>query len=142
MKILAVILLLTPFLASAKTEKGVIANVLPDKLILSMNCEARTNLHAKKPFLFYTCKNLNDGKYFMEFRLNDSDIAASFRKNSPDVVINESLFKSYTLYEIGGKNAKGEPLRSAHYCTKDLCLDLVADYEVSVKESITSQLKK
>jgi len=55
----------------------------------------------------------------------------------------DSLFQlvSYTLYEITGKDSNGDQQQSVHYCTKELCLDLVGEYEKSVEESITSQLQ-
>lgn len=77
----------------------------------------------------------------MEFRLNDGNLVASFKQSAPDVVINESQFKSYTLYEVVGKDSDGNQQKSAHYCTKALCLDLVGEYEKSTKSSITSQLR-
>lgn len=141
MKIFSIILLFFIFHCSAKAEQGVVVKILPDKLILSINCEARTDLQAEKPYLFYTCKNSDNGRYFMEFRLNDGDLVANFTQHSPDAVISESQFKSYTLYEITARDSKGKQLQSAHYCTKELCLDLVGDYEKSVKASITSQLQ-
>lgn len=141
MKLLSILLLLIAFHSSVKADQGVVVKILPDTLILPASCEARTNLQAKKAYVFYSCKNSDNGMYFMEFRLNDEDLAASFEQNSPDVVIHESTFKSYTLYEITGKDSEGNQQISAHYCTKALCLDLVGQYEESLKASITSQLK-
>jgi len=142
MKIFAMILLLFTFNSSATVEKGVAVKILPDQLTLSIGCVAQTNLQAKKPFLFYTCKNSKNGRYFMEFRLNESDLAANFKRHSPDAIINKSTFKSYTVYDIVGKDSNGDQQKSIHYCTKELCLDLVGEYEQSVKESITSQLQR
>jgi hypothetical protein len=142
MKIFSIILLLFTFHSSAKAKKGVVVNILPDKVVLPTGCEARTDLQAEKPYVFYTCKNSDNGMYFLEFRLNDGGLVNSFKKNSPDAVINESKFKSYTLYDISGKGSNGEQLKSVHYCTKDLCLDLVGEYEKSTKASITSQLQR
>ena len=138
----SILLLLVTFHSSAKAEKGVVVKILPDKLTLSIDCEARTDLQAEQPFVFFTCKNSDDGMYFMEFRLNDKGLAASFNSNSPNTVVNESQFKAYTLYEITAKDANGQQQESAHYCTKELCLDLVGEYEKSVKDSITAQLQK
>ena len=142
MKIFGIILLLFTFHSSAQAEKGVVVKILPDKLTLSVDCEARTNLRAEKPYLFYSCKNSDNGRYFFEFRLNDGDLVANFNQNSPDIVINESKFKSYTLYDITGKDSNGDQQKSVHYCTKSLCLDLVGEYEKSIEASITSQLQR
>ncbi|GAW98005.1 MULTISPECIES: hypothetical protein [Colwellia] len=76
----------------------------------------------------------------MDFRLNDIDLVADFEKNSAEVDVNEIKFKAYTLYEILAKSEDGEEFKFVSYCTKDVCLDLVGDYEQSVKASITSQL--
>lgn len=141
MKLLSILLLLITFHSAAKAINGVVVKILPDTIVLPASCEARTNLQAKKAFVFYSCKNSDNTMYFMEFRLNDGDLVASFKRNSPDVVINESTFKSYSLYEITGKDAEGNQQTSAHYCTKELCLDLVGQYEELLKASITSQLK-
>jgi hypothetical protein len=137
-----IILLLFTFHSSAKAEKGVVVKILPDKLTLSIDCEAQTDLQAQQPFVFYTCQNPDSGMYFMEFRLNDKGLAAGFNRNSPNTVVNESQFKSYTLYEITAKDSNGKLQESAHYCTKELCLDLVGEFKKSVKDSITAQLQQ
>lgn len=141
MKTITIILLLITFTAAAKAEKGVVVKVLPDKITLPVSCEAQTNLKAKNPYLFYTCRNASQGLYFLEFRLNDGNLVENFKKNSPNIVINESQFTVYSLYDINGEDTKGNKQISAHYCTQELCLDLVGDYEQSLKASITSQLK-
>jgi hypothetical protein len=141
MKIFGIILLLISFHSSAVDEKGVVVKILPDKLTLSIDCEARTDLRAERPYVFYTCKNSDNGMYFLEFRLNDMDLVADFKRNSPNAVVNESKFKSYSLFEITAKDSNGKQQKSVHYCTKELCLDLVGDYEQSIQSSITSQLQ-
>ena len=81
--------------------------------------------------------------YFYNFRLNNIDLVADFNKSSTDVVINESQFNSYTLYELTAINSDDRPIKFVSYCTKELCLDLVSDDELekSVQDSITSQLR-
>jgi len=143
MKIFSIILLFITFNTSAMAVKGVVVNILPDKLTLSIDCEAQVKLQRLKsePEKFsvgYSCKN---GSYYMDFRLNDVDIVADFEKNSAEVAVNETMFKTYTLYEILAKSEGGEEFKFVSYCTKDVCLDLVGDYEQSVKSSITSQLR-
>ena len=141
MKILGIILILITFNSSAKSEKGVVVKILPDKLVLSIDCEAKANLLEEKASVLYTCKNSEGGKYFMDFRLNDLDLVADFKRSSTDVIVNESQFKSYTLYEISAMDSKGNPQKFVSYCTKEVCLDLVGDYEQSIKAAITSQLR-
>jgi len=146
MKTLGIILLFFTFHSSAMAEKGVVVNILPDKLTLPINCEAQVKLQRLKsqPEKFsigYSCKSASNRIYYMDFRLNDVDIVADFEKNSAEVDVNEIKFKSYTLYEIAAKSKSGEEFKFVSYCTKDVCLDLVGDYEQSVKASITSQLR-
>lgn len=146
MKTFSIIFIFFTFHSSAMAEKGVVVNILPDKLTLSIDCEAQVNLQRLKlqPEKFsvgYSCKNMKNGSYYMDFRLNDIDLVADFEKNSAEVDVNEIKFKSYTLYEITAKSEGGEKFKFVSYCTKDVCLDLVGDYEQSVKASITSQLR-
>ena len=147
MKIFSIILLFITFHSSAMAKKGVVVNILPDKLTLSIDCEAQVKLQRLKsePEKFsvgYSCKNSKNGSYYLDFRLNDIDIVADFEKNSAEVDVNETTFKAYTLYEILAKSEDGEEFKFVSYCTKDVCLDLVGDYEQSVKASITSQLRR
>jgi hypothetical protein len=141
MKFFGIILLLITFHSSAYTEKGVVVKILPDKLTLSIDCEVNADLLQEKASVFYTCKNSDDGMYFLDFRLNDGDLVADFERSSTDVVVNEIKFKSYILYELTAKDSNGNPEKFVSYCTKEVCLDLVGDYENSIKDSITSQLR-
>lgn len=147
MKNFGVILLLFVFHSSAKAEKGVVVNILPDKLILSADCEVQANLQRlqSQPENFsvlYICKNSDNGRYFLDFRLNNIDLVANFKRRSTDVVVNKSKFKSYIFYELMAKGSNGKQSKFVSYCTKELCLDLVGEYEKSIKASITSQLQK
>jgi len=141
MKIFATILLLFTFHSSANTAKGIVVNILPDKLTLSIDCQARADLLREKASIIFICKNSEKGQYFLDFRLNDEDLVTSFKRNSTDVVVNESVFNSYTLYEISAKDSNDKQIKFVSYCTKELCLDLVGEYEKSVKDSITLQLQ-
>ncbi|NMR27312.1 hypothetical protein HH219_17520 [Pseudoalteromonas sp. NEC-BIFX-2020_015] len=146
MKILSATLLLFTFHSSVMAEQGVIVNILPDKLTLSISCEAQIRLQQLKtqPEIFsvgYSCKSATNTSYYMDFRLNDVDIVSDFEKGSTEVEVNKIKFNSYTLYEIAAKSKDGKALKFVSYCTKDICLDLVGDYEQSVKASITSQLR-
>jgi hypothetical protein len=146
MKILSIILLFITFQSTAMAEKGLVVNILPDKLTLSIDCEAQVKLQLlktepKKFSVGYSCKNSTNGSYYMDFRLNDIDIVADFDDGLAKVDVNKTKFKSYTLYELFIESEKGEKLKFVSYCTKDVCLDLVGNYEKEVKDSITSQLR-
>lgn len=147
MKTLGLILLFLTFHSPAMAEKGVVVNILPDKLTLSINCEAQVKLQRLKsqPEKFsigYSCKSASNESYYMDFRLNDVDIVADFEKNSAKIDVTTIKFKSYTLYEIVAKSEDGEEFKFVSYCTREVCLDLVGGYEQSVKASITSQLRR
>ena len=144
MKIYTIILLLlTAAHVSAKEENGVVVQILPDKLILSSSCAAMADLQSKEFSIIYACEDSQSRKYFYNFRLNNVDLVADFRKSSTDVVVNESQFKPYTLYELTARNSDNMPIKFVSYCTKELCLDLVSDneYEKSIQDSITLQLR-
>ena len=146
MKIFSIILLLLSFQSYATAEKGVVVNILPDKLTLSINCEAQVKLQRlitepKKFSVGYSCKNSTNGSYYMDFRLNDMDIVADFSDGAAKMDVNKTKFNSYTLYELFIESKKGEKFTFVSYCTKDVCLDLVGNYEKEVKDSITSQLR-
>jgi len=143
MKIFAIVLLLFTFNLSAKEKNGVVVKILPYALIFDSRCTTMADLVAKDFSILYACKDSFQRMYFYNFRLNDIDLLADFKKSSTDVVVNKSQFKSYTLYELTAKNSKNKPIRFVSYCTKELCLDLVSDneYEKSIQDSITSQLR-
>jgi len=143
MKIIGVISLLLAFHASAKTESGVIVKILPDKLVLDSSCAAMADIQSKSFSILYACKDSYERNYFYNFRLNDENLEDSFKNSSTDVRVKKSHFKSYTLYEITAKNPDNKPIKFVSYCTKKVCLDLVSDseYEESIQDSITSQLK-
>jgi hypothetical protein len=143
MKFFALISLLITFNVSAKEEHGVVVKILPDSLILNSSCKAMADLVAKDFSILYACKDSFQRMYFYNFRLNDIDLVADFKKSSIDVVVNKSKFKSYTLYELTAKNADNKPIKFVSYCTNELCLDLVSDneYEKEIQDSITSQLR-
>lgn len=143
MKLLSVLVLFVTFQVSAFSNDGVAVHILPDKLVLSSSCVARADIQSQEFSLLYACKDSRNTMYFYNFRLNDVDLVAEFKKDSTDVVVNKSQFKSYTLYELSAKNADNKPVKFVSYCTKELCLDLVSDdeYEKSIQDSITSQLR-
>jgi len=143
MKIFTVVLLFIAFNLSAKEENGVVVKILPDSLILNSSCKAMADLVAQDFSILYACKDSFQRMYFYNFRLNNIDLVADFKKSSTDVVVNESQFKSYTLYELTAKNSDKKPIKFVSYCTKELCLDLVSDneYDKSIQDSITSQLR-
>lgn len=143
MKIYTTVLLLIAFNLSAKEERGVVVNILPDSLVLNSSCKAMADLVAQDFSILYACKDSSQRMYFFNFRLNNIDLVADFKKNSTEVVVSESLFKSYTLYELTAKNLDNKPIKFVSYCTKALCLDLVSDneYDKSIQDSITSQLR-
>ncbi|MCJ8321788.1 MAG: hypothetical protein HRT52_22085 [Colwellia sp.] len=143
MKYFSIILLLITFNVSAKETHGVVVKILPDTLVLNSSCKAMADLVAKDFSILYACNDSFQRMYFYNFRLNDIDLVADFKKSSTDVVVNKSQFKSYTLYELTAKNSDNKPIKFVSYCTKELCLDLVSDneYEKSIQDSITSQLR-
>ncbi|OUL56655.1 hypothetical protein [Pseudoalteromonas ulvae] len=143
MKIFTIVLLFITFNLSAKEESGVIVKILPDYLVLNSSCKAMADLVAQDFSILYACTDSFQRMYFYNFRLNNIDLVADFKKDSTDVVVNISQFKSYTLYEITAKNSDNKPIKAVSYCTKELCLDLVSDdeYEKSIQDSITSQLR-
>ncbi len=143
MKIFNIVILLVAFNLSAKEESGIVVQILPDSLVLNSSCKAMADLVAKDFSILYACKDSFQRMYFYNFRLNDMDLVADFKKTSTDVVVNKSQFKSYTLYELTAKNSDSKPIKFVSYCTKELCLDLVSDneYEKSIQDSITSQLR-
>ena len=143
MKFFNIVLLLMTFNVSAKEVHGVAVKIFPDTLILNSSCKAMADLVAKDFSILYACKDSFQRIYFYNFRLNDIDLVADFKKSSTDVVVNKSQIKSYTLYEITAKNTDNKPIKFVSYCTKELCLDLVSDneYEKSIQDSITSQLR-
>lgn len=145
MKSFSIILLLLSFHSYAIDKKGVVVNIFPDKLTLSIDCEAQVKLQRLKTELEkfsvgYSCKNSTNGSYYLDFRLHDVDIVADFDDGSSKVDVNKTKFKSYTLYELFIESKKGEKFKFVSYCTTDVCLDLVGNYEKEVKDSITSQL--
>lgn len=143
MKIFTIVLLFITFNLSAKEESGVVVKILPDSLVLNSSCKAMADLVAQDFSILYACKDSLKRMYFYNFRLNNIDLVADFKKGSTEVVVNKSQFKSYTLYELTAKNADNKPIEFVSYCTKELCLDLVSDneFDKSVKASITSQLR-
>lgn len=143
MKIFSIIILFTAFNLSAKEVSGVVVKILPDSLVLDSSCKAMADLVAKDFSILYACKDSFQRAYFYNFRLNDIDLVADFKKTSINVVVNKSQFKSYTLYELTATNSDNKPIKFVSYCTKELCLDLVSDneYEKSIQDSITSQLR-
>ena len=144
MKMFVLILLLFSFHSSATPiEEGVVVKILPDKLILPIDCETWADLQAKEFSILYSCKDSYNRKYFFNFRLNNMDLVADFKRESTDVVVKESKFKSYTLYELTAKNSDNNKIKLVSYCTKDLWLDLVSDneYEKSIQDAITLQLR-
>jgi len=143
MKFISIIILLMTFNVSAEETHGVVVKILPDALVLNSSCKAMADLVAKDFSILYACKDSFQRMYFYNFRLNDIDLVADFKKSSTDVVVNKSQFKSYTLYELTAKNSDNKPIKFVSYCTKELCLDLVSDdeYEKSIQDSITSQLR-
>ena len=143
MKLLSVLVLLVTFQAFASSKAGVMVHILPDRLMLSSSCVARADMESKEFSILYVCKDSKETMYFYNFRLNNVDLVADFKKTSTDVAVNKSQFNSYTLYELSAKNSENKPKKFVSYCTKKLCLDLVSDdeYEQSVQDSITSQLR-
>jgi len=142
MKIFSIMLLLITFHVSAKEENGVVVSILPDQLVLSNNCIAIADLKSKELSIIYACEDSLSQKYFFNFRLNNIDLVADFKRESTDVVVKESQFNSYTLYELTAKNSDNNTIKFVSYCTKELCLDLVSDneFEKSIQDSITAQL--
>lgn len=143
MKIIGIILLFLALPSSANSPNGVVVNILPDTLTLDPSCKAMADLKAKDFSILYSCQDSQSRMYFYNFRLNNMNLVADFKKTSTDVVVKKSQFKSYTLFEISAKNSDNKPIKFVSYCTKDICLDLVSDdeYEKSVQDSITSQLR-
>lgn len=143
MKFLIGLILFIAFQASASSQGGVVVHILPDKLVLSSSCVARADIQSKEFSIIYACKDSKNTMYFYNFRLNNVDLVADFKKNSTEVAVNESQFNSYTLYELTAKNSDNKPIKFVSYCTKELCLDLVSDdeYDKSIQDSITSQLR-
>ncbi|MEH6711530.1 hypothetical protein [Paraglaciecola polaris] len=138
MKTLIITLLLLSFHSYAMAEKGFVVKIFPDKLTFPIDCETRADFQAKELSILYICQNSTNQNYFFNFRPNNIDIAA----NPIIVEIKESKFKSYTIYEVTDKDPdNGKQRQSISYCTKEACLDLVGDYEQSIKDSITSQLR-
>lgn len=144
MKFLSIVLLFISLHVSGNSQEGVVVKILPDTLVLSKSCAARADLQSKEFSIIYACKDSQNRMYFYNFRLNNVDLVDDFQKNSTDVVVNKSQFKSYTLYELTAKNTDNKPIKFVSYCTKELCLDLVSDneYEKSIQDSITSQLRR
>mgnify|MGYP000648644065 CR=1 FL=1 len=142
MKNVSIVLLLMSFHVFANQQQGVAVQILPDKLLLSDSCVARADLKAKEFSVIYACYDSQSRMYFYNFRLNNIDLVADFKKNQTDVVVNKSQFNSYTLYELTAKNSDNKPIRFVSYCTESLCLDLVSDneYDKSIQDAITSQL--
>lgn len=143
MKLLGILMLFFALQVSASNPAGVVVHILPDELVLSSSCIAKADIQSKEFSILYVCKDSQNISYFYNFRLNNIDLVADFKKTSTDVVVSKSRFESYTLYEITAKNAEKKSIKFVSYCTKKVCLDLVSDdeYEKSVQESITSQLR-
>lgn len=142
MRVFSVVLLFIAFKLSAEEKGGVVVSILPDTLLLNSSCKAMADLAAKDFSILYACRDSLQRMYFYNFRLNDIDLIADFKKTSTGVVVNKSQFKVYTLYELTAKNSDDKPIKFVSYCTNTLCLDLVSDneYEKSIQDSITSQL--
>jgi hypothetical protein len=143
MKALSLILLLGCCSASAKENSGVVVKILPDTLVLDQSCRAIADVEAKTFSLIYACKDVNNTMYFYNFRPNNIDIVADFKKSASDVVVNKNQFGVYTLFELSAINAEKTPIKFVTYCNVTTCLDLVSDneYDKSVQEAITAQLR-
>lgn len=138
MKTLTILSLFFSFSLLANTKEGVAIKIFPERLIFPKSCETSANPKSNEFSILLTCRNSTNEKYFFNFRLNNIDLAEGVNV----LKINEIKIKSYTRYELTDKGPDGNQRTSYHFCTKDVCLDLVADYEESVVSSITSQLKK
>lgn len=128
------------------TQAGVAVNIQPFKLVLPASCEAQVKLmrlesNPEKFSVGYACNNAQNGSYYMDFRLNNTDIEADFAKNDNKVKISKTHFNGYTLYDIEDSSMGDKPFYFSSFCTKNICLDLVGDYEPYVKASITAQLR-
>ncbi len=136
MRTLTMLLLFFSVSLLANTKEGVAIKIFPDRLIFPKSCEISAQPKSKEFSILLTCTNSKNGKYFFNFRLNNIELG----EGENDVSIKEIQIKSYTRYELTDKGPDGDLRTSYHYCTQEVCLDLVADYDQSVVDSITSQL--
>jgi hypothetical protein len=138
MKIFGMLLLIFTSHATAVADKGIVIKIFSDSLVFPTNCETWADPLAAEFSLLLTCKNSVNKKYYFNFRLNNLD----FTKSPIIIDVTETKLKSYTFYELIDKAPNGNLRKTAHYCTKYVCLDLVGEFDKSVKDSITSQLQE
>ncbi|MDP2635145.1 MULTISPECIES: hypothetical protein [unclassified Pseudoalteromonas] len=142
MKVFNLFLLLFVFNnASAKEEKGVVVKILPDKLILPLNCVAHANLQNEKFSVLYTCLNQFNQKYYFDFRINSGDVVSELNRSLNVIDVNQTEIGKYTAYEITVKDLHKNESKITSYCTRDICLDLFGNYDELIRESILKQLR-
>jgi len=124
---------------SSSVNAEVIVNIFPDKLILPSNCELHTDLKSETFEITYSCITSEKNKYWLDFRLNDTDLVSNFHRESTILDIAEQSFKSYVFQSIKIQ-AEGSVTVILSYCTPDICMDVFGDYDEYIKNSLTTQL--
>jgi hypothetical protein len=125
---------------------GIMVNIFPDTLILPNSCKLNKKLVSETYSLesetfgaAYSCRTLDDKKYWLKFRVNDVDLVAELHNSLNILDIIETNFYPYTFLQITGQ-VSGSKVEFISYCTNDVCMDLFGDYDDSFKKYLASQL--
>jgi hypothetical protein len=140
-KVFSLFLLVFAFDALGKEEIGVVVKILPDKLILPLNCVAHANLQNENFTVSYSCLNQSNQTYYFDFRVNDRDVLSQLNRSINVIDVTETEIGKYTTYDITVKNSYNNESKITSVCTKDICLDLFGYYDELMKDSILKQLR-
>jgi hypothetical protein len=144
LKILYMVMFFAVTVVSANT--GIMVNIFPDTLILPNTCKLNKKLVSETDCLesetfgvAYSCRTLDDKKYWLKFRLNDVDLVAELHNDLNILDIIETNLYPYTFLQITVQGSESK-VELISYCTDDVCMDLFGDYDDSFKKSLASQL--
>jgi hypothetical protein len=132
---MAIFFIVTAISASADVK----VNIFPDTLILPNSCKLNKSVESETFAVVYSCRTLNDKKYWLDFRLNETDLVANLHNDLNVLDIIETDLYPYTFYQIIVQGS-GSKVELISYCTDDVCMDLFGDYDDSFKKSLASQL--
>jgi len=124
---------------SASANTGVIVNILPDPLTLPNSCKTNGSTESEPFGVTYLCRTFDNKKYWLDFRLNETDLVANLHNDSTILDIIETDLYPYIFYQITVQGS-GSKVELISYCTYDVFMDLFGDYDDAFKKSLVSQL--
>jgi hypothetical protein len=124
---------------AVSASADVMVNIFPDTLILPSSCKINKNVESQTFGETYSCRTLDDKKFWLDFRLNDTDLVANLHNDLNVLDIIETDLYPYTFYQITAQGS-GSKVEFISYCTDDVCMDLFGDYDDSFKKLLASQL--